>query len=502
MKLFEPVRINSMRLENRIVLPAMVTRLSGEDGHINDDIRDRYLRFARGEPGLIVIEAMAVHTAKSGPLLRLGEDEFVAEHRDLAARIHDTSPSRVVPQIIHFLKIARSGWRQKVEDLSREEIAGVVLAYGRAAGRARAAGYDGVELHMAHAYTQSSFLSRRNGRRDEYGGSLENRMRLMSETIERVRREVGADFPIGVRFDGEECITDGYGLLDAEQFALRMARLGVDYLSISAGGKFEDAIHKPGEPLYPYTGYSGDRCMPPAGYQDGYNSYLAAGIRAHLRAHGYDTPICATGKIGTPLLAQQTLDDGKADLIGMARAMLCDPDLPRKWRSGREHTVIRCTYGNVCKALDENFRKVRCVYWPRGALQAPRSDDVEAPTWAEGPRLAALHAHGRVELSWSPAIDNEGVYGYEIFRAEGAGALSHLTSVHGHKRSWTDLTAVGGTRYRYAVAAYDFAGNRSAQTEEAAVDVPLGAGVAAPGPSRHPDEAEECNAKVTVREGG
>ncbi|HZL73301.1 MAG TPA: NADH:flavin oxidoreductase, partial [Planctomycetota bacterium] len=210
MKLFEPVQINSMRLENRIVLPAMVTRLSGEDGFVNQDIIDRYVRLAKGEPGLVVIEAMAIHGAKSGQLLRLSDDRFIEGHRELIRRMRAVSASKIVPQIIHFLKLSKSGWRQKVMDLSREDIREIVRLYGTAADRARRTGYDGVELHMAHAYTVSSFLSRRNLREDEYGGSLENRMRVMSEILIEVRRAVGADFPMGVRFDGEECITDGY----------------------------------------------------------------------------------------------------------------------------------------------------------------------------------------------------------------------------------------------------------------------------------------------------
>src|SRR5262249_14687201 len=152
--------------------------------------------------------------------------------------------------------------RQKIKDLTRDDIAAVVRAYGEAAARARACGFDGVELHMAHAYTLSSFLSRRNRRHDEYGRTLENRMRPPSEVSTEVRRQVGDDFPVGVRFDAEECIKDGYTVVDGAAFALRMARLGVAWLSLSAGGKFEDAVHKPGQPLYPYTGYSGDRCMP------------------------------------------------------------------------------------------------------------------------------------------------------------------------------------------------------------------------------------------------
>ena len=118
--LFEPFPIRSMTLPNRLVLPAMVTRLSGEDGVVNDDIRARYVRFAKGGVGLVVIEAMAVHGAKSGPLLRISSDDFVPGLSDLAKRVHDAGPSKVVPQIIHFLKISRSGWRQTVDMLSLE----------------------------------------------------------------------------------------------------------------------------------------------------------------------------------------------------------------------------------------------------------------------------------------------------------------------------------------------------------------------------------------------
>src|SRR5438552_11930627 len=135
--LFEPFRIRSMTLPNRLVLPAMVTRLSGEDGLVNDDIRARYTRFARGGVGLVVLEAMAVHSAKSGPLLRISSDAFVPGLSDLRARIHGAGPSKVVPQIIHFLKISRSGWRQTVDMLSRDEIDAIVDAYGAAAERAR-----------------------------------------------------------------------------------------------------------------------------------------------------------------------------------------------------------------------------------------------------------------------------------------------------------------------------------------------------------------------------
>ena len=449
-----------MVLPNRLVLPAMVTRLSGEDGYVNQDIRERYLRFARGEVGLIVIEAMGVHDTRSGPLLRLSRNEYIPALAELAKEIHETSPGKVVPQIIHFLKVARSGWRQKIKDLTKEEITSIIEAYGSAAARARQAGFDGVELHMAHAYTVSSFLSLRNLRNDEYGRSLENRMRLMSEIILRVRETIGKDFPLGIRFDGEECIKNGYTLNDSQQMALRMAQLEVDWISVSAGGKFEDAIHKEGSPLYPYTGYSGDRCMPSAHYPDMANVPVTEGIRKYIRKHGFTVPLIATGKIRTPEQAERLLREERADLIGMARALLADPDLPRKARMGKADKIIRCTYGNVCKNLDENFHKVTCVLWPKGSLQAPESSDTEPPRWPEqGASLTATYENGQVFLRWKAAIDEGGLYGYEIYRSMDGKTFDHVTSVK--RTTFYDLDVVASKTYSYFVLAYDLAGNHS-----------------------------------------
>lgn len=469
--LFEPFSIGAMRLPNRIVLPAMVTRLSGEDGFVNDAIRERYVRFAEGEPGLIVLEAMAVHASKSGPLLRISDDAFLPGLADLAKRMRGRSPSRIVPQIIHFLKISRSGWRQKVSDLGAGDLAAIRESYARAAERARRAGFDGVELHMAHAYTLSSFLSRRNLRPDEYGRTLENRLRLPSEVMLAVRAAVGRDFPVGIRFLAEECIKDGATVEETRITALRFAELGADWLSLSHGGKFEDAVAKPGEPLYPYTGYSGDRCMPGRGYPDGANLASAVAIRRHLRDRGHAVPVVATGKIHELDHAESILREDQADLIGMARPLLADPDLPRKWRDGRADQVVGCVYANVCKALDESFQEVRCFLWPKGAMQAPRSSDRTPPRWpAGGAGLRASVARGRVELHWEAASDDESVYGYDVLRAEGAGAFARISAAKAAR--YHDESAVAGAAYRYRVRAYDLAGNRSEESNDAAVTLP------------------------------
>jgi 2,4-dienoyl-CoA reductase-like NADH-dependent reductase (Old Yellow Enzyme family) len=474
--LFDPFPLRNVTLPNRLVLPAMVTRLSGEDGLVNDDIRARYVRFSRGGVGLIVVEAMAVHGAKSGPLLRISSDEYKPGLTDLAARVHDAGPSKVVPQIIHFLKISRSGWRQTVDLLSLEEIDAIVDAYGAAAVRARECGFDGVELHMAHAYTLSSFLSRLNPRKDEYGGSLAGRLRLPLRVLERVRERVGSDFTVGVRFLGEECIRNGYTVLDAGPIAIELARAGVDYISLSAGGKFEDARVIEGEPLYPYTGYSGDRCMPGSAYPDGANLYIPEAVRASLRAASLETPVVAVGKIATQELARKVVERGQGDLVGMARALLADPDIPNKWRTGREDSVVRCLYGNVCKALDESFKRVDCTLWPKKLGQAPESNDTEPPVWpAAGAGLRAECKDGKILLRWQAATDNEAMYGYQVFRGERTttgGVLVHHASVRALSTRYEDSRVVAGGEYRYAVRPYDLAGNRGPLTE--AIDVRLG----------------------------
>jgi 2,4-dienoyl-CoA reductase-like NADH-dependent reductase (Old Yellow Enzyme family) len=472
MKLLSPLTINGMTLPNRVVVPAMVTRLSSEDGYVNEPVIERYQRYAEGRVGLIVVEATAIHGNKSGPLLRLSDQSFIPGHRELVRRVHAVSASKIVPQIIHFLKVARSGWRQRIDSLSAADIDLIVDQFAAAAARAREAGYDGVELHSAHAYTLSSFLSRHNPRRDAYDGrTLEGRLRLFGRVMAAVRARVGADFPVGVRFLAEEAIKDGYALPDAQRIALRMAQLGVDYISLSVGGKFEDAVHKPGQPLYPYTGYSGDRCMPGDWYPPLPHAELAAAIKRYINKHGYQVPVVSVGKISAPADAERLILDGKADLVGMARQLLSDPDWVRKLAEERSDAIIRCIYCNVCKQLDENFKLVTCFLWPKGMAQAPREDAAGAgPAWDEGGAgLAAGIADGRVRLSWrKPRGD---VAGYDVHRAEEDGEALIVEAVKSTK--YTDRLALGGLGYSYYVRAYDSSGRHSPPSNLVRVAMPL-----------------------------
>jgi len=362
MKLFEPYTINGkLRLKNRIVMPALVTRLATEDGEVTEELRDRYLLYAKGGTGLVVTEAISVRKQKSGPLLRLSEDRFVPALRELTDRVHGESDARIGPQIIHFMKISRSGYRQKVEDLSVEEIREIPDLFSRAAERARSAGFDAVELHFAHAYTMSSFLSRHNQRKDDYGGSLKNRLHLAEEVVEASRKATGEDFLLGARINGDEFTLGGNTLQQSRAIALRLAELGLDYISVSAGGKFEDAVVREGEARNPYTGYSGHRAMPPHWMPEKVNVYLAADIRKTLREAGYPTAVAAAGRIPSAAVAESVLQNSEADLVAIARPTLCDPYWPRKSAEGREKEILRCVYCNKCKEADEAFQKVYCA---------------------------------------------------------------------------------------------------------------------------------------------
>jgi 2,4-dienoyl-CoA reductase-like NADH-dependent reductase (Old Yellow Enzyme family) len=298
------------------------------------------------------------------------------------------------------LEDLRQGYRERVTDMDKPHIRDLprVLPdlFADAAARAREAGFDGVELHYAHAYTMASFLSALNDRPDGYGGSRENRIRLPLEVFRRVREKVGEGYTVGCRYLADECLPDGSGVPDAAWFGVELARAGMDFLSLSRGGKFEDAKQpRVGWAAYPYTGRSGYECMPTA-ISDaqgpfGRNAAPAAQIRAAVRAAGLTTPIVVAGGIGTFAQAEALLANGTADIVAAARQSLADPDWFKKMRLGRGAEVRRCTYTNYCEGLDQMHKQVTCKLWDRVDLDAPgvvRSSDgrrrMTAPAWEPG----------------------------------------------------------------------------------------------------------------------
>jgi dimethylglycine catabolism A len=278
------------------------------------------------------------------------------------------------------LESLRFGYRERVTDTQLSHVRELPRVLPRlfadAARRARESGFDGVELHYAHAYTMASFLSRRNDRADGYGGSPERRVRLPLEVYAAVRAEVGSDYTVGVRFLGDEVIEGGSRVEDAGLYAVEFARAGFDFLSVSKGGKFEDAKQpKVGQAVYPYTGRSGYECMPTvisdAAGPFGRNLPLSREVKRAVNDAGLRVPVVAAGGVGTFELAEEILRRGDADLVGAARQSLADPDWFLKARQGRGSEVRRCTYTNYCEALDQTHKQVTCKLWDRERLEEP-----------------------------------------------------------------------------------------------------------------------------------
>lgn len=469
MRLFDPLNINGMVVPNRVMVPAMVTHLCHEDGVVTQDSIDRYTRYAIGGTGLIVAEAMAIHGAKSGPLLRISDDKFIPGLRELTKNVHGCSDSKIVPQIIHFMKVAKSGWRQTIDSLSEDEIKQIIDEFGNAAVRSREAGFDGVELHSAHAYTLSSFLSRCNPRKDEFGGqSIENRMRMIGCVMETVRRKVGKDYPVGVRFNAEEFIKNGYTVNESKEIALRLAELGFDYISLSVGGKFDDAVHTPGQVLFPYSGYSGDRCMPGNWFPMGLHADLGAEIKAHLIAHNYTTPVAIAGKLSDPGQAEQLIAENKTDMVAIARGLLADPDWPNKVKKGDVKRIVHCDYCNVCKNLDGTHNPVICALWPKNTIQAPIDcPDALAPEWGEpGGNLTAISNGSSVTLRWGKVKEANH---YDVYRTDEDGKVQMIDATRA--TGYTDNLVLSGRKYRYHIVASSISGQTSLPSQTAVIDI-------------------------------
>lgn len=463
--LYSPIRIGLSEATSRTWVPAMVPWRATEDGFVTKENLDWYRRFAKGKPGVLVVEATGVRDIPSGPLLRIGDDRFIPGLRQLVEVVREASDDKTLLfiQIIDFLSVKRRpqkdkyfdrfltvhdghreslakfsgdvtwlqrsdndvreflkganddaldsvltererealkfGYRERVTDTNLPHVRDLPLElpsiFAAAASRARDAGFHGVELHYAHAYTMAGFLSALNDRTDGYGGPRENRVRLPLEVYNAVRQRVGDDYVVGVRFLADEVIAGGNRLEDAKFFAVEFAKAGFDFLSLSRGGKFEDAQQpKVGQAVYPYTGQSGYECMPTV-LSDAAGPFsrsvpLVGAIKRAVNGAGFTTPIVATGGITTFTQAEEILSRGDADIVGMARQALADPDWFVKVKVGLGSEVRRCTYTNYCEALDQAHRPVTCKLWDRLELDEPGAATVDggrrrllAPNWPQ-----------------------------------------------------------------------------------------------------------------------
>jgi 2,4-dienoyl-CoA reductase (NADPH2) len=358
--LFSPININQLEIRNRIVLPAMHLGYT-PGGLVSDRLVEFYRERAKGGVGLIVIGGCTVDEYSGmSEMIAIQDDRFIEGLSRLAQTVQ-AEGARLFAQLYQagryaysFLiggrtPLAPSAIRSKLtgetpKAMDLDEIEMVQQSFVRAALRARTAGLDGVEVLGSAGYLISQFLSPiTNKREDDYGGSWENRTRFGREVMERIREAVGPDFPVMVRIAGNDFMPGGNTNTEAAAFAQVLEAAGADAINVTGGW------HETRVPQL--------TMMVPQGAF----TYLAQGVRQQVKV-----PVVACNRVNDPLLADQILRQGQADLIGMARALIADPNLPNKAMGGNLQAIQHCIACNQ-GCFDEVFKlsPVTCLVNPR-----------------------------------------------------------------------------------------------------------------------------------------
>ncbi len=361
--LFSPIRIKKMEIANRIVMPPMGTNLGNPDGTVSEANLAYMKRRARAGAGLIITEISAVHPTGMAIPSELGsyDDRFIPGLRKLADVIH-AGGSKAALQLHHtgreslfLLKagkaIAPSPIRSLVfgltpREMTRGEIQDLIAAFGAAAFRARQAGFDAVEVHGAHGYLLTQFLSAlSNQRTDEYGGDLSNRSRFIREVLQEVRRRVGDEFPVSLRLSAEEFIKGGYTVEDLKPLLPEWVKAGADIIHASLG------TH----------GSPAGITSAPVEYPPGFNVGRAKRIKEIVNA-----PVIGVGRFTDLPLADEVIGRGEADLVAFGRQFLADPDFIVKSREGRSEDVRKCIACNqgCIERLILGEGNIRCAINP------------------------------------------------------------------------------------------------------------------------------------------
>ncbi len=361
--LFAPIKIKSVDLVNRAVMPPMGTNLGNPDGTVSEANLAYIKRRARGGAGLIITEITSVHPSGSVIPNELGayDDRFIPGLKKIADVVH-AAGSKIALQLHHAGReslyllrekkaIAPSPIRSLVfgltpREITHEEIQGIIIAFGAAAARAVEAGFDAVEVHGAHGYLLTQFLSALSNKRDDaYGGSLSNRSRFMIEVLQEVRKRVGEDFPVSLRLSVEECIKDGYTFEDIQPILPDLVKAGADILHASLG------TH----------GSPGGITSAPFEYQPGFNVWRAKKLKEVV-----GLPVIAVGRFTDPSLANEVIARGEADLVAFGRQYLADPDFLIKAREGRPEDIRKCIACNqgCIERLMLGEGKIRCALNP------------------------------------------------------------------------------------------------------------------------------------------
>lgn len=355
-KVTEPLQVKNMRVRNRIVFPATVTNYATTGGFVTEGLISYRTAIAQSV-GLDIVEATTIRE-KGGvwnTQLCVYDDKYIPGLAKLAKaikakgaaavlQIYDTgarsgvggrdcipfAPSKIPAGVI--------GTYETVE-LTIDGIKELVVAFAEAGRRAFEAGFDGVEIHGAHGYLISEFLSPYfNKRTDEYGGSTENRARFFLEILKAVRERVPEDFPILCRINGDEPFEGGVKIEEAKKIALLLEEAGCDIVDVSAiAGKLK--VKLPSGQRFVFT-----TCIPFKKHKKGCYVEYARQVKKEV----VQVPVMTVGKIWSLEMAERILREGKADLIAIARGLVADPEMPRKEFDGRKDEIVACAEDLLC----------------------------------------------------------------------------------------------------------------------------------------------------------
>ena len=358
--LFEPIKIGSKTVKNRIFMPPISTNLANK-GYVTDELIQHYGARAKGGVGLIVSEVVTIEPTYiylPGDM-SIHDDSYIEGWKKLYDEVHKYGtvllpqlfhpaymafPIPGTPQLIAPSPVGPYYAREAPREVTVEELKVIVRQFGEAALRVKAAGGDGVEIHAAHAHgLLGGFLSPLyNKRCDEYGGDIDGRLKLTLEVIEEVRRVCGDDFIIDVRISGDEYSDGGLNLNDMTYVAKELERVGVDMLHVSGGNTVKKGSS-----------------MPAPGSKQGSHTQLSEYIKRQV-----NIPVATVGRITEPWIANEIIANGLADACMIGRANLCDPEFATKAYEGRTDEIKPCIGCTRCLNGIMFGKRVQCSVNP------------------------------------------------------------------------------------------------------------------------------------------
>ncbi|MCJ7773515.1 MAG: NADH:flavin oxidoreductase [Desulfobacterales bacterium] len=358
-KLFEPGKINGMKLSNRFVRSATWEGMAADDGSVTPKLTKTMVDLAQGGVGLIISgHAYILQEGQAGPWqLGIYKDELIDGLKTMTNEVHEAG-GKIVAQLAHAGAVARKEIIKQAphvvsnyeglsksprHELTKADIQKLVKAFSDAAQRAESAGFDGVQLHSAHGYLLNQFLSPAyNRREDEYGGCIENRARVHLEVYHAVRNVVGADYPVLIKINSEDYIDNGLNLKDSILASKLLVDAGIDAIEISGGTMYSEKL------IPSRVGINKEE-------KEAYFKEAAIAFKKAVNA-----PLILVGGMRSLNVAEQTLKSGIADYISMCRPFIREPGLINRWKSG-DTSPARCKSDNLCFEPAREGKGIYCV---------------------------------------------------------------------------------------------------------------------------------------------